>query len=153
MSQVDFLNHPLIDALEDYAYLLTREIAPISDREVMVHIAEGIVGAEPREMSGIKNVKPIAVTDASQNFTFKFCEVVSWAVSAEMFAEHKKDELFEGGRVRLYSRSHFLTYVGRTTWAEAYYADGLGHYQINTLDHRIDVVTAEPPEIMSFHGS
>lgn len=141
------LKHPLVAAIEGCKYLRTVEIRPVLGNLLEFHAGEGKTLDDPHEVGGIEDVRSIKVLSESELYSFKFQHFVSYNVTDEMFIQNSKDDLFEGGKLRSFSKSRFLEYVSATTWATADFPGELMHFQLNTLDHTIDVVTAEPPEL------
>ena len=142
------LTHPLTTIIEQCKYLRTVEIFPVFGNLLEFHAGGGKVLDDPHAIAGIEGVQSIEVPSKSARYSFKFVNFISYSVTDEMFINTATDEIFEGGRLRSYSKSHFLDYVSAATWATANFPGNLLHYQLNTLDHTIDVVTAEPPELM-----
>lgn len=59
------------------------------------------------------------------------------------------DELFEGDRVRKYSKSHFLEHLARDTGA---HSEPLIHFKIICENHLVDVTAEDLPEIEIVHS-
>jgi hypothetical protein len=146
------LTHPLTAIIEQCEYLRTVEIFPVLGNVLEFHAGGGEVLDDPHTVAGIEGVRSIEVPSKSDRYSFKFVNFVSYCVTEEMFINTATDEIFEGGRIRSYSKSHFLDFVSTATWATADFPGNLLHYQLNTLDHTIDVVTAEPPELVLLHS-
>lgn len=142
------LDHPLITQIENHKYLLSQRIFPVEGSRLVFQIAEAAPMGDPHvTVVGIKGVETISTPRKAKRYTFTFEDFVAYSVTSEMYAQEGKDEIFEGRRVRIYSQSAFLTFVSATTWATDDFPGPLHHYQVNTLDHSIDVVTANPPRL------
>ncbi|MGC3940983.1 hypothetical protein ACOTTU_24575 [Roseobacter sp. EG26] len=142
------LTHPLATIIEQCEYLRTVEIFPVCGSLLEFHAGAGKVFDDPHTIAGIEGVRSIEVPPKSDRYSFKFANFVSYSVTDEMFINTVTDEVFKGGRLRSYSKSHFLDYVSAATSATDHFPGNLLHYQLNTLDHTIDVITAEPPELV-----
>ncbi|MYM55137.1 hypothetical protein [Thalassovita mangrovi] len=142
------IEHPIVTQVNKIKYLLTKQIRPINDRILEVDIAAAISNEETTSMGGIDGVHALTITPQSEAFRLSFEGFVSYAVTEEMFTQESDEEVSIGGWLRIYSKSFFLDFVKRSTWAESYYDTVLIHYQINTLDHTIDIVTSSAPEIL-----
>jgi len=72
---------------------------------------------------------------------------VSYSVRNESFCTLDKEEVWEGRLFCLYSKSHFLDYVARATFARADYPGPFRHCGINCLNHIVDVVSTVEPQV------
>ncbi len=109
-------------------------------------MAEGLTGEKYDPQFSIKNVKRLDIHAESARFVFRFHDFIAYSVTEEMYIKASDETVVEDGRVRLISDSEFLDFVKATTWAETAQDGRLLHYQLSTLDHRVDVVTPHPPE-------
>ena len=57
------------------------------------------------------------------------------------------EERYEGTRFRIYSKSHFIEYMGTATFASDQYPGPMQHYEVVCENHIIDVLSTEPPAI------
>ena len=57
-----------------------------------------------------------------------------------------EDEEYTGKLLRLYAKSHFLEFIGKDTGA---HSEPYRHYKIACLNHVIDVVSTNAPELQS----
>ena len=147
MQLMNGLEHPLVSLIEQLQYLRTVNILPVVGNLLEIHIAGGQVLNDPHTVGEINDVRSIEVPEKSDIYSFYFNKFVTYNVTDEMFIRRTAGEVFEGGRIRTYSKSHFLEFTSSVTWATTDFPGPLLHYQLNTLDHTIDVVTAEPPAI------
>ncbi|MDA9980017.1 hypothetical protein N9E38_01100 [Yoonia sp.] len=148
MKLLKDLAHPLATTIEQCEFLRTVEILPVLGNLLEFHAGGGKVLDDPHTIAGIEDVRSIEVPSKSDRYSFKFVNFISYSVTDEMFVNSVTDEVFEGGRLRSYSKSYFLDFVTASTWATSNFPGNLLHYQLNTLDHTINVVTAEPPELV-----
>ena len=148
METQSVLNHPLVAVIENMKFLRTVEILPVRGELLEIHVAGADVLDDPHTVAGIEDVRSVEVLSNSRVYAFSFPKFVAYAVTDEMFIHSKTTEIFEGGRVRLYSKSHFRDYVSSVSWATSDFPGTLLHCQINTLDHTVDVVTAAPLELV-----
>lgn len=146
------LTHPLTTIIEQCEFLRTDKIFPVVGNVLEVQVGGGRVLDNSHTMAGIEGVRSIEIPSEADRYSFKFVNFVSYSVTDEMFINTATGEVFEGGRLRSYSKSHFLDYVSAATWATANFPGNLLHYQLNTLDHTIDVVTAAPPDLVVFQS-
>jgi hypothetical protein len=92
------------------------------------------------------NAAPIESVEGSLAFRIYWKRYAGFLVTEECVGScgNYDDEAFEGNRLRIYSKSHFLGHLSRDTGA---YGKPLLHYKIVCEDHLIDVASEEPPEI------
>lgn len=147
-------NQSLVSEIEATRWLRTAQILPVTGTLLEVHTAAAQVLDDPHLVAGIEDVRSIAISATSKIYAFRFIEFVAYSVTDEMYVGRtQEEEVFEGGdRVRVYSESHFLNHVSKTTWAKDEFPGPLLHIQLNTLDHTIDVVTIKAPEIRRFEA-
>lgn len=142
------IEHPLLVEIECAKYLLIAEIAPVIGTVLEVRIVGASALGKPRNVIGIANALPILPPPDADVYSFVFRNFVSYSVTEEMFSQGADNQVSKGGRIRIYTKSCFLDFVSNTTWASDEYPGKLVHYQFNTLDHTVDVVTANQPEIV-----
>jgi len=146
------LEHPLVAVIERLKYLRTVEIPPVFGNLLELRIGGAEVLNDPHTVAGIEDVRSLETPEKSDVYSFIFRNFVSYSVTDEMFIQSATDDVFEGGRIRIYSQCHFLRFVAGTTWATSHFPGPLLHYQLNTLDHTIDIVTAESPKLVVKQG-
>lgn len=147
MTKVLGINHPEVEALNQCKRLLTKDVRLHNQRRLEIRVADGIISETINTSAPIPNSRSIEITADSAVFCLLFQDFVSYAVTEEMFAQNNENEIFEGGCFRIYSNSYFLDFVEKSTWASPKFPGDLFHYQIRTLDHTVDVVTSNCPEI------
>jgi hypothetical protein len=130
--------------------LYLTEIGEPFDNQLRVVICEAVLG-DPATIDEkdfkIENVRPMEVTDQSRFFELYWANYVAYAIRNESYWRPEEGEAdFEG---HLYQRldSAFLRYVFATTFADNDYPGPLQNWALDTLNHCLDVVTTEGPEI------
>lgn len=147
-NKLTSIRHPVAVEINNCKQLLTGMIEPINERLLHVSIAEAVAQEEPSTVGGISGAHLLEIKPESEVFGLTFFQFVTYAVTEEMYAQHSDEQVSEGGWLRIYSKSFFLDFVSKSTWATSDLPGPLVHYQINTLDHTIDVVSSNPPEII-----
>ncbi|UWQ77843.1 hypothetical protein K3725_10970 [Leisingera sp. S132] len=135
-----------IEEINSWQFPLTVTIEQTSGTLLRVAIGAGAIGGEAADVAGITGLSSIEAQADSPAYVFEFENFVSYAVTDEMYAQNSKEEIGQGNWISIYTRSHFLDFVRKSTWASTDYPGELTHYQINTLDHTVDVVCYEPVE-------
>jgi hypothetical protein len=104
-----------------------------------------------REIAGttFSGVAPIEPLPTSLVFELHWRNYVSYCVTEEMHGScgSYDDEEYTGRLLRVYSRSHFLDFVGKDTGA---HAEPYRHYKITCQNHNIDVVAVAEPELRAY---
>lgn len=149
--------------LEDAKYLYLREICEPRDNSLRLVVQEADVNhttagsgleteAYPsqalRDAGVFDNAQPIESTSTSRTFELFWKHYVAYLVTEECVGSGGTytDEVYTGKLLRRYSRSHFLEHLARDTGG---HTQPLQHYKLICLNHLIDVVSEESPEIKS----
>jgi hypothetical protein len=147
--------------LEDAKYLYLREIceprdnalrivveeAAVNDTKMGSQVAtEGFPAQVLRDTGIVDNVQPIEASGISKKVELFWKHYVAYLVTEECVGSCGiyTDEVYTGKLLRLYSTSHFLEHLARDTGG---HTRPLQHYKLICLNHLIDVVSEEPPEI------
>jgi hypothetical protein len=140
-----------VAALNACDYLFLSEIEELDHNSLRLVVREGRrVGPSESLQAGdavISGGTRIDVTDESAAFELIWKKYVAYSVMNESFASVDDEERYEGTRFRLYSKSHFIDYVSRTSFACAEYPGPTQHYAVVCENHVIDVIAAITPII------
>ncbi|WP_170762840.1 hypothetical protein [Ruegeria lacuscaerulensis] len=142
------IEHPIVVWANNGGNWLTKQIQPINQRQLVVEIAVALRSTQPESTGGIDDVYPLEIKPESDAVRLRFYDFIAYSVTEEMFVQHSDQEDSVGDWLRILSKSFFLDFVERSTWAASEFPGDLTHYQINTLDHTINIVTSNPPEIV-----
>ncbi len=147
--------------LEDTKYLYLCKIYEPRDNSLCLVVKEAIVkdtkegsqiATESYSAPALRNtdmfdhVQPIEASDKSRTFELLWKHYVAYLVTEECVGSCGvyTDEIYTGKLLRRYSTSHFLDHLARDTGG---HTRSLQHYKLICLNHLIDVVSEEPPEI------
>ena len=141
---------PLFDAINSCRWLFLQKLWEPVDNELRLVVAEGRADGPAEDfeiMPGkvITDSRSVEVTPASRVFELGWPSYVAYSVRNESFCTDDESEVWEGRLLCVYSRSHFIDYVARSTFASDDHPGPLRHYGLNCLNHIVDVVSAEPP--------
>ena len=133
-------------------YLFLAEIQQPDYHSLRLVVEEGRPAGEsgPLEIAGavISGCTRIDVTEASRSFELLWDSYVAYAVLNESFAAAAEaDECYSGKLFRVYSKSHFIDYVSRATFATAEYPGPTFHYEIACQDHVIVIISLKNPVV------
>ena len=90
---------------------------------------------------------PIISDETCCRYEITFPSYVAYAVLNESLAKVVDYEKYTGRYFRVYSKSYFLDYLGVATFASDDYPGKSTHYEIACLDHIVEVVSVNEPEI------
>jgi hypothetical protein len=144
-----------MDLLNSVKYLYLRELSEPRDNSLRIVVQEavgnpaGSVRAEPElpELAAIMNeYVPIEPTESCMSFELYWKRYVAYLVTEECVGSSgdDKDEVYESGLLRVYTKSHFLEHLERDTGG---HTEPIQHYKLICLNHLIDVASYMPPEI------
>lgn len=145
-----------INSILDRAeYLYLRDISEPSDNSLRLVVEEAMVNhskvasgsALPDQFSEIlRDASPIEATEGCRTVELRWDHYVAYLVTEEVVgsAGDHDDEVHIGNLLRVYSKSHFLDYLGRNTGG---HIEPVTHYKLICLNHLIDVASYGPPEI------
>ncbi len=95
----------------------------------------------------IKDVHPIVFDETCEAFEIIFGSYIAYAVLNESYASIDESEESTGKYFRVYSKSRFLDYVRAASFGSEDYPGKFTHYEIACLDHIVEVVSVDEPEI------
>ena len=129
-----------------------REIGEPEDNALRLVIIEAKADGAPVDVEVMpgKLVRGLCAIESDANcraFEFVWPSYVAYSVRNESFTTLDKEEVWEGRLLCLYSKSHFLDYVARATFASVDYPGPLRHWGINCLNHIVDVVSTVEPQV------
>ena len=142
------------DEIDACKYLFLRELGEPEENSLRLVIEEAKADGPPEDFEVwpgkiIQGTRPIESDWTCRAFELVWPTYVSYSVRNESFCTPDEAEAWEGRLFCLYTKSHFLDYVARATFASSDYPGPLRHWGINCLNHIVDVVSAEEPRIRS----
>jgi len=96
---------------------------------------------------------PIIITSDSRRFEFVWQNYVAYLVRNESFAQPDKERPPVVGAFLERKSSTFLRFLEETTFATAVMQRPMRHWEINCLNHCIDVVSFDEPIIREISDS
>ena len=141
----------MIDQLDSCKYLYLRSIEEPEVNSVRLVLEEARSSDETENLE-ISNVvlgpvSRIIHDDACRVFEVVWESYISYAVTNESFQHGDEPETFSGQRFRRYTRSPFLEYIARATFASSDHPGPFEHIGVTCLNHGIDVVSTEAPRV------
>jgi hypothetical protein len=131
--------------------LLLREITEPRENSLRLIIEEAFVLPEEVTVAvggtEIRGGYPIRSVEGSRLFEIIWDFYVAYSVRNESYATRDESEKFSGRSALIYSKSHFLDYVSRATFACNDHPGPLQHIGLVSECHIVDVVSTEPPRV------
>lgn len=142
----------LLLAIDACEFLFLTGIGEPAANRLRLVIEEGQVVGEPSRVDlghgrSIEGVRAIEVMPHSQQFELVWDHYISYAVHNESYQSWDDSEAWSGNLFRRYSRSKFLDYLDRATFADTRYPGPFTHYQVICQDHVIDIAALQPPKV------
>ncbi|NTU50410.1 MAG: hypothetical protein HGA87_05965 [Desulfobulbaceae bacterium] len=94
---------------------------------------------------------PIEPFPGSRVFEVTWSSYIAYSVRNESFTMGDDGEIFEGKLFVLFSNSHYLDFIKKSTFASTDYPGPFKHWGVFCLDHTIDVVSEDEPIIRLLH--
>jgi hypothetical protein len=140
------------DDIDKCKWIYLRQIGEPVDNSLRLVIdeAKAVGRQEDFEISPgmvISGSRSIEADETCRVFEVIWTSYVAYSVRNESFCAIDKDESWDGRLFCLYSKSNFLDYVARATFASADYPGPLRHWGINCLNHIVDVVSIVEPTV------
>ena len=95
---------------------------------------------------GISPDEPVGAGELLETYRIEFANYIAYAIRDESFARNDTLETYEGTLARLYRESKFLEYVDSTSTGLRT-KDALQHYGLLCLEHVVEVVSTDTPNI------
>ena len=143
-------------SINSHKYIYLGEISEPEDNSLRLAIEEAGVSEEEEtiEIAGKKlsGLRAIEVTDQSCIYEVIFETYIAYSVRNESYALPDDYEIFEGKLISIYTKSRYLDYISKATFASADHPGPYKHYGFNCLNHIVDVVSTDPPAIVLVSG-
>jgi hypothetical protein len=131
--------------------LFLREITEPSENSLRLLLEEAFVLPEEATVTvsgvGVKKGHPIRSIEGSRLFEIAWAFYVAYSVRNESYVASDESEEFSGRVARIYSKSHFLDYLARATFACNGHPGPLKHIGLVSESHIVDVVSTELPRV------
>jgi hypothetical protein len=142
------------DAIADInscAYLFLSNIQELDHNGLRLIVEEGRLAGDPQPLrvgeTVLSNCTPIAITDQSRAFEIVWKQYVAYSVLNESFASVDDQDRYEGTRFRVYSKSRFIDYISRASFACPEYPGPTQHHEVACEDHIVDVISTTMPAV------
>jgi hypothetical protein len=130
--------------------LYLTDIGEPLDGELRIVVVEGLLGdSSTITLAGVDLGEgcPIEVTGESRHFELRWNDYVAYVVRNESFCAAEPWEPPMVNHLERRFDSAFLKFVSTTTFADDDYPGPLQHWALTTLNHCVDVVSVQPPQV------
>lgn len=153
------------DALRSCKYLYLHQLAEPNEGELLLIVYEAVAGDRPSvgtltaethlELRRIlEESAVIEHQSGSRVFSIRWASYIGYAVLNESFVSRKPETSVAVGRLLVeYSKSTYLDYITRATFATSDYPGPFKHWGVHCLNHIVDVVSCDEPEIEVTHAA
>ena len=121
--------------------------------EAVVNEAAVVASDRPELANLLAGAHPIESVGGCKRFQLSWKQDLAYLVSEELVGSNAPngydDEVYTGKILRVYTRSHFLDHVMRDTGG---HIQEILHYKLICLNHLIDVVSYDPPDVQVLSG-
>ena len=119
-----------------------------------VEVTEGIVADEPQDVTiegagSVSGASAIEVTPQSRHVRIEFGGVLAHQVTDESYAAAEYGAT-QGGVLAHHDNSAYLQHVLEQSLIPDLVDDTVHHYSLGLADDIIDIITTNPPKLMSF---
>lgn len=144
------------DIINSHKYIYLGEMGEPEDNALVFQIEEAM-SSESKETLNVSGTKitglsAIEITKDCSIYQVVFPSYIAYSIRDESYAIEDDYEVFEGRLACIYSRSHYLDYISKSTFACNDHPGPFLNYGFNCLNHIVDVVSSEPPTIELVSG-
>ena len=149
--------NPHIEEIQSCQYLFMHEIGEPIDNELRIVIHEAKAGVAGKrkvaeEQSEVlkkilEKAAPIEHGADCKIFELYWPSYVAYSVRNESYTTVDDYEKFEGRLIVKYTKSRYLDFVSKATFADSTFPGPLSHFGIFCLNHIIDVISTEEPHV------
>jgi hypothetical protein len=137
--------------LDSCDYLALHELSEPAGNSLRVVLNEAKASDQTEDLvlenMVISGTRAIESDEICRIFELFWPSYVAYGIRNESFTSFDETEQWEGRIFCLYTKSHFLDYVSRGTFASDDYPGPLRHWSINCLNHIVDIVATDEPKV------
>jgi hypothetical protein len=147
---------PLTIEINSYEFLTARNFGEDSTGSVRMVVEGAAASSETITLqlgtTGIPDCYPVLATGRIFEIVWK--TYIAFCMQNESYIGQKgENEIATGGHFSIYSRSNFLDYVAKGTFATHEYPGPFIHYRVATETHVLDIASIDQPRIRSLESS
>jgi hypothetical protein len=139
------------DEIDSCRYLFLRDLREPQENSLRIVVEEAKADGPPEDIEilgkVIRGTVAVESDETCRAFEITWSSYVAYSLRNESYTQWDESEQWQGRLFRLYSKSHFLDYVARATFASDTYPGPLRHWCLVCLLHLVDVVSSVEPEL------
>lgn len=140
-----------IEQINKHQYLYLTDIGEPEENILKLVVEEAKVSEDIEHIkigeTVITDCSPIVSDDTCHVYEIIFKSYIAYTVLNESYVGFEESAIRTGGLFCVYAKSAFLEYIRNATFASEDYPGKFTHYGINCLDHIVEVVSVDEPEI------
>ncbi len=145
------------EKINNHKYLYLTEIGEPEENELRLLIEEGQVTGPIKNVQvgkvEIEGCSEIKITEDSCVYEVHFESYIGYSVLNESFTSGDDSENYEGHLFRIYSRSHFIDYLKKASFADDDYPGTYKHYGFVCSNHIVHIASIKEPNIKQIKGT
>jgi hypothetical protein len=142
--------------INEHLYLYLTDISEPEENELRLVIEEAKASGPEEDVKigdkTIEGTRAILSTDDCAAYEVIFEDYIGYSVLNESYVSGDESEIFDGILFCIYSKSHYLDYISKGSFASADYPGPFKHYGFNCLNHIVDVASMSEPKIKRIRG-
>ncbi len=146
-----FSHSDLFKKINQHEFVFLMGIAEPSENSLLLEISEGIVSDLKEDLivgeATIEGVSSVDITNDSATYYVEFDHYVAYSVLDESYTVWDEYGKWEGHKFRVYTKSHFLEYISKDTFADDDYPGPYRHYALICENHIVHIASCNPPTI------
>lgn len=148
----------MLNAMDACKWIYLREMSEPKDNTLRVVVEEAKADGPTEDVEIAPGIilsgsQAIESDSACRLFELSWSSYVSYSVRNESFCSIDDQEVHEGRLLCRYTKSHFLDYIAKATFASAEYPGPLVHWGVNCLNHIVDIISTVDPTIREIRPS
>lgn len=129
-------------------YIYLNSLFEPEDNALILDIDRCMINGIPvGDNSNFSSYGAIEVDETLPILRLEFDWYIAYSVTNESFSVMDDSEVFEGKVFSIYSKSYYLDFIKNNTIADDMHPGPFKHYGINALNHVINVISTEPPNV------
>jgi hypothetical protein len=136
--------------IDSYPYLFLHLIAetPNQGLRLVVEGAQASAECVTLKLGATELSELHPIRGSGRIFEITWESYIAYCVRNESYCgTNTYEEIATGKKLRIYSKSHFLDYVSRATFATGEYPGSFQHYCLFSENHIVDVISVCSPQI------
>lgn len=136
-----------IKAINEADYLFLQYVSEPEVNLLALIVEEGMLSGNIESTEITRDVQRIVSAPYCRSYEILWENYVSYNIMNESYGIVAHDQIYEGKKWRIYSKSEYMNFIKKTSFASEEYPGPLTHWCILTEHHLIDVISWKEPKI------